>query len=136
MNLKPKTYNLKPNKGFIALITVLIIFAIALLIGLSLALLSISEAFMGLKKTQSSQAYYLANLCAEQALIRLKEDINYPGGEIIEAVGGSCQIFPIEGNWTVKISSDFQNQTKKIKIVVDQVNPEMAISSWQEVPDF
>ena len=126
----------KNQSGFIALITVLIIFAIALLIGLSVRLLSISEAQMGLKKSQSSQAYFLANLCAEQALMKLKENINYPGNETIEIGGGGCQILPIEGNWTIKTTANFQNQIKKIKIVVSQVNPQMLISSWQEVSEF
>jgi hypothetical protein len=134
--LNTKNYKLKTNNGFIALVTVLIIFAIALLIGLSVSLLSISEAQMGLKKSQSSQSTYLANLCAEDALMKLKEDINYSGNETIEIGGGSCQILPIEGNWTIKTIANFENQVKKIKIIVSQVNPQMLISSWQEVADF
>ena len=137
INLQSTIYNLQSNnRGFIALITVLIILAVAFIIGLSNSLLNISEVNMGLKKTQSSQAYYLANLCAEHALIKLKEDINYSGNEIIEIEGGNCQILPIEGNWTVKVISNFQNQVKKIKIVVAQINPQMIISSWQEVAEF
>ena len=135
-NYNFKKMETETSSGFIALITVLIIFAIALLVGLSASLLSIGEATMGLKKFQSSQAYFLANLCAEQALMKLKEDINYPGNETIEIGGGSCQILPIEGNWLVKTSGNFQNQIKKMKIIVSQVNPEMIIESWQEVADF
>ena len=134
--LNTKNYKLKTNNGFIALVTVLIIFAIVLLVGLSIGLLSINEAQMGLRKSQSSQAYYLANLCAEDALMKLKEDINYSGNETIEIEGGSCQILPIEGKWTIKTISNFQNQVKKIKIIISQVNPKMIISSWQEVADF
>jgi hypothetical protein len=134
--LNTKNYKLKTNNGFIALVTVLIIFAIVLLVGLSISLLSINEAQMGLRKSQSSQAYFLANLCAEDALMKLKEDINYSGNETIEIEGGSCQILPIEGKWTIKTISNFQNQVKKIKIMVSQVNPKMIISSWQEVADF
>jgi len=134
--LNTKNYKLKTNNGFIALVTVLIIFAIVLLVGLSIGLLSINEAQMGLKKSQSSQAYYLANLCVEDALMKLKENINYSGNETIETESGSCQILPIEGKWTIKTISNFQNQVKKIKIIISQVNPKMIISSWQEVADF
>ena len=134
--LDTKNYKLKTNNGFIALVTVLIIFAIVLLVGLSISLLSINEAQMGLRKSLSSQAYYLANLCAEDALMKLKEDINYSGNETIGIGGGSCQILPIEGNWTIKTISNFQNQVKKIKIIVSQANPQMLISSWQEVSEF
>ena len=64
-------------RGFIALITVFIIISIALLVSLGFGFLSIGEIDMGFKKTQSSQAYFLANLCAEQALMGLKDNINY-----------------------------------------------------------
>lgn len=132
-----KNYKLKSNnKGFIALITVLIILGVALFIGLGISQLSISEAQMGLQKSQSSQAFYLANLCAEHALMELKEDIGYAGETIPNIENGSCQILPIEGNWTVKISANFSNQIKKLKIVVSQINPEMVIDSWQEVAEF
>jgi hypothetical protein len=131
-----RPFFVKNNSGFIALVTILIIFAIALLIGVNLNLLAISEAKMGLKQIQSSQAYYLANLCAEEALMKLKENINYSGNETITIENGECQILPIEGNWTIKVLSQFRNQIKKVKIVVEQVNPEIEISSWEQVPDF
>lgn len=123
-------------KGFIALITVLIILGVILLIGLGISQLSISEAQMGLQKSQSSQAFYLANLCAEDALMKLKNDSNYLGNETIIAENGSCQILPIEGNWTVKVSGTVSNQIKKMEIIISQVNPEIIIESWQEVAGF
>lgn len=123
-------------RGFIALITVLIILGVVLLVGLGISQLSISEAQMSLQKSQSSQAFYLANLCAEDALMKLKNDSNYLGNETITIGEESCQILPIEGQWTVKVSANFQSQIKKMKIVISQVNPAMVIDSWQEVPDF
>jgi len=126
----------KSENGFVALLTIFIILTIALLLGLSFGLLAISETNMSLEKTQSSQADFLANLCAEQALMELKENINYQGNETIEAEGGNCQILPVEGNWVIEVIANFQNQIKKTKITVTQVNPKMVISSWQEVADF
>ncbi|MCH8741571.1 hypothetical protein IH779_01595 [Patescibacteria group bacterium] len=122
-------------KGFIALITILIILGVVLLIGLGISQFSISEAQMSLQKSQSSQAFYLANLCAEDALMKLKGDISYSGETIPNIENGSCTIL-VDGNWTVKVSANFQNQIKKIKIVVSQINPEMIIDSWQEVSEF
>ena len=68
--------------------------------------------------------------------MKLKENIDYSGGETIEIGGGNCQILPIEGNWTIKTIANFQNQIKKIKIIISKVNPQMVISSWQEVSEF
>ncbi len=135
--LKSKTSNLKPkNEGFIALITVLIISAIGLMIGVGLGLGSIGEMKMGLQKSQSSEAYYLANLCVEEALMTLKEGGTYTEKVTIDMENGSCTIFPIEGNWTVKVLGTASNQVKKMKIVISQIFSEMVIDSWQEVADF
>lgn len=123
-------------KGFVALTTVLIILAISLIFGLGISLLSISEMTMGLEKNFSSRAYYLANLCAEEALMKLKENSNYSGNETIAVDNGSCQILPVEGNWQVKTVGNSQKQIKKMKIVISQINPQMIIQSWQEVADF
>ena len=125
-------------RGFIALITIFIILAIALVLGLSFGLLAISESTMSLDQFKSSQAYFLANLCAEHALMELKEDIIYIGNESppVGVEGGGCQILPIEGQWIIKTQGNFQNEVKKMRISVSQVNPKMIISSWQEVADF
>lgn len=123
-------------RGFIALITILIILGVALLIGLGISQLSLNEAQMGLQKSQSSQAYYLTNLCAEDALMTIKEGGTYTVPTTINQGNGSCTILPIEDNWIIKISGNFQNQIRKIKIVVSQINPKMIIQSWQELADF
>lgn len=132
-----KSYKkLKTNKGLVALITVLIISAVALSIGVSISLLSIGQAKMSLQQTQSSQSAFLANLCAEEALMKLKEDSNYLGNEIINSGNSSCQILPLEGNWLIKVLADYSNQVRKVRIVVNQIDPEIIITSWQEVADF
>jgi type II secretory pathway component PulK len=125
------------NKGFIALLTILIVLGVVLLIGLGISQLSISEAQMALQKYQSSQAYYLASLCSERALMVLKEDINYTG-ENVNIENGNCTI-STSGNLPAEIvgvKATFQNQTKKIKIVISQINPKMIIQSWQEVAEL
>lgn len=128
--------NFMASKGFVGLTIVLIVLAVASLVGLSIGLLGLGEAKMGLQKSQSSQAYFLANLCAEEALMKLKENINYPGNETINIGDDRCFILPIEGSWIVKTSANFAGQVKKNKIIISQINPRMTIVSWQEVSDF
>ena len=127
---------IKNQKGLIALITVLIVLAVTLVIGIGLGLRSVTEMKIGLQRSQSSQAYYLANLCSEHALMKLKEDSNYTGNEATSTENGSCAILPIEGTWIIKVSATSSDQVKKMKIVVNQINPKMIIDSWQEVADF
>ena len=122
------------QKGFIALITVLIILGIILMTALSISFLSVEEANMSFQKRQSSRAYYLANLCAEEALMKLKETNGNPFVESKSVENGRCEISAVGP--TVNIKADFQNQIRKIKIVVSQINPRMIINSWQEVAEF
>lgn len=127
----------KKDQGFIALLTILIVLGVVLLIGLSISQLSISEAQMALQKYQSSQAYYLTILCSERALMALKEDINYTG-ENVNIENGSC-VISTSGNLPAEImgvKATFQNQIKKIRIVISQINPKMIIQSWQEVAEL
>ena len=127
------------GRGFVAITTILIILVVILLVGLGVSTLGISEMKMALQKTQSSQSYFLANLCAENALLELKRDEDYAGDATTTIENGNCQILPIErtgGEWTIKAVGIFHNQTKKLKIIVSQVNPSITISSWEEAYSF
>lgn len=128
------------SNGYIALVSILIICAIILLIAISTNLLAISESDMGLQKDQASQTYYLASLCAEDALMKLKNHLNYSGDEAIIINNGSCYIYPTEGSGNqdriIKTTGTIYGHTRKIKIEIDRVNPDVQINSWQEVADF
>lgn len=132
--------NQKSQKGYIALILVLIISGVTLLVAISANLLGISESDMGLQKSQSSQSFYLAVLCAEDALMKLKDDLKYPGNETLSINDGICDILSVEGSGnqdrTIKTTGTYFKQTRKIKITINKVNPKTSINSWQEVVDF
>jgi len=127
----------KNSRGFIALTAVLIILAIVLAVSISLSFRGINETQMSLQKNQSSQSYYLASLCAEKALMDLKQTNGAYGGTggWVDIENGRCNVL-VEGSWVLKVSAVFANQTQKIKIAVDQINPKMIINSWQEVSEF
>jgi len=132
--------NENKKNGYIALVSLLIISSITLFIAVNANLFGISESRMALDRANSSKAFYLANLCAEEALIKLKDDSNYSGNETINTSRGNCEILLIEGsgetNRTVKTTGNFDNKTRKIKIEISRINPLMEISSWEEVIDF
>lgn len=130
----------KNQRGYIALISVIIISALIVFIGSSANLLSISESDMGLKESQSWEAFYLATACAEEGLMKLKENLKYKGNESLIFDNGTCTILNIGGggnkNRIVNVSGSAYNIVRKIKIEIVQVNLDMQISSWQEVTDF
>ena len=128
------------QKGYIALISVLIVMALVVLIASSANLASISESDMGLKEQQSWEAFYLGTACAEHALMSLKEDLNYSGSETLTFANGECTIENIEGTGNqdrvVKVSGSAHGFTRRIKIEINTVIPETDIESWKEVVGF
>lgn len=125
----------KKPSGFIALITIFLISATGLVIGLEMIFLGTGATQISLSKFQSSQAGFLADLCGEEALMKLKENPEYLGDEIIELEGGTCQILPVEQN-VIKVQGHFQDHTKKIKIELLELAPKLLVKSWKEVGDF
>ena len=121
-------------RGFIAITTILIILGVGLVVGLGISFLAAEDLAMSSETIQSGLAEYLANICAEEALMKLKENSGYSGNETLTIEDGICQILPISGNWTIETVGNFQNRIKKIRIVVSQISPEMQISSWQFIP--
>lgn len=132
--------NMLNKTAYIALNTILIVSAIILLISIGANLAGISESNMGLIKYQSSQSYYLAQACAEYTLKELSDGAGYAGNETLNIDGGSCYIYPPEGtgnqNRIVKVSGTLDNLTRKLKINISRINPEMEIISWEEVTSF
>ena len=128
------------NRGYIALITVLIVTAVTLMIAISVNLKSMGESKMSLAKNQSSKSFYLATACAEDALMKLKDNLDYGGNEILTFTYGTCAILPIEGTGNqdrlIKAIGYVSDYTRRIKIEISRVNPNMEISSWQEVVEF
>jgi len=129
---------MRKQSGTIALISLLIIGAVTLAIGLSVNLLGLEEMKMGFRSNKSSESFYVAESCLEEALMRLKRESNYTGGSL--AIGNkSCSIV-IEANndqRIITVSGDVNNMFRKIKAVVniiaDGVTYGLEIVSWQEI---
>jgi len=132
--------NKEYQKGYIALTSFLIISGVVLLVAVTSNLLGISESDMSVKSSNADKAFYLANLCAEEALMSLKEDDSYTGNISINEGEGFCQILPVEGignnNRVVKTFGTVYNQVRRVKIEITQINPQMIINSWEEVTNF
>lgn len=128
------------NRGFIALISILITGTLLLAIAIGVSLRSIGQTQVSLGEQESHRALALANLCAETALMKLESVLDYPGNETIIIDGESCEILTVAGggnfNRTVKTQSTVAGYTRKITVEVPQISPDMQISSWKEVADF
>lgn len=129
------------QSGFIALISILIIGAVILTISIGLSLRSIGETNMALNEELSNRAAALSNACAEDALLKLKTNLSYAGGETIAVQSGlDCQILAVLGsgntNRAIQTQSTVSGYTAKSQVIVSQVRPVTIISSWEKVSDF
>jgi hypothetical protein len=127
--------SLKKN-GYVALISLLIIGVIVLVATLSLTFISLGQRTGMISRNRTLSNYYLANACANQALVKLQKDPAYSGAETINLDGQTCQILAISGsgntNRTIIASAQTVNQQKKIKIIVAQLRPVTIINFWGE----
>lgn len=78
------------QRGLTALVTLVIISFVALLVALSVNLISISEMQMGFEKSRSAKAFWAAEACLDEALIRLKRNPSYSGGSLVIDSATTC----------------------------------------------
>lgn len=128
------------QQGFTTLLAVMIISAIMITISIGVPLRSLDELKMSYGEQESARALNMANLCAEQALMKLLAVLNYAGSETVTVGSYSCDILAISGsgntNRTIQAQSTVSGYTAKVEVNVSQLSPIMEISSWEVVSDF
>jgi len=126
--------------GFIALTSVIIIGAVAILIIVGIFSISRRDMERGLSREFSEKAFSLASLCAEEALYALKENSDYLGNETFFIGNDFCDILLVEGDWetgkTIKTRGVMSDYKRRIKIDISTTTPEIIITDWQEVVEF
>ena len=143
------TEHLSTKRGFIALISVLIITAVSIIIGTTVVLKSISHASMSASELYSAQAWASANGCVEYVLGQYSVSTStwdfstttgYKGNETRNIGGIPCYIAAITATGTgynlIKASSTVSSYVRKLQVIVATDTPQSVISSWQEVGDF
>ncbi|OGC44526.1 hypothetical protein A2V54_02015 [candidate division WWE3 bacterium RBG_19FT_COMBO_53_11] len=130
--------NWKKN-GYVMLVSVLVIGAIGVAVGVSLILLGLSASRTSFSLEQSNQTKALANACAEKALQQIKDLPSFSGTNNLALGQGNCTYTVIAGsgeNRTIEASGNVDTIIRRVKITIDQINPTINIISWQEVSEF
>lgn len=120
------------NNGYIAISSVLVICAVIIIIGTTVALSSISEGQMSLAGIRSRQALDILEGCADEALLYINE--NNTITPTIDTPQGTCTLMvnSITGvNWSITLSTTVSGYTKTMDITVIR-NSTMTITSWEE----
>lgn len=135
-----KNTNYRNNKGFVTLVAVLVIGVVGLTVAVALLLLGLGFSRTSYDLKQSGDARSFADACADEALNRLRLDINYGGGETISFEGGDCDILPIIDSGTetptIQVEGRAGNMHRRIEIELLQVQPRIVTGSWREIAEF
>ncbi|MFH0818794.1 MAG: pilus assembly PilX N-terminal domain-containing protein [Patescibacteria group bacterium] len=134
---------IKNQKGYVALISVLMILAVCVIIGITVSLNAVNEMQMGLSGVESQQAFITADACTEEGLIRLKRKQTPPtsmtfsqGSCTIQAVaddGGECNL---EGDACfLQVTGNVGDYYSLIEVELN-TGDDLSVSSWEQVGDF
>jgi len=132
-------YNSATNKGYMTLLTVIIASAIATSITIFILTTGTNSSRSAFVIEQSTQAQALANACAEDALQEISDSTPFEGSGALSLGQGACSytVTKLTGqNRTIDATGTIGSIVRKVQISIDNINPSINITSWQEVADF
>ncbi|MFZ2190426.1 MAG: hypothetical protein WA057_01240 [Candidatus Magasanikiibacteriota bacterium] len=121
------------KRGMVALFTVIIVSAAALLMAFSASMLGLGEMDMGYTSQKGQESMAFVNGCAEESLRQLQLNTNWQGGTL-NLNEGLC-IIEVVGNGdsrVITVSGTVDNFTKKLKILANVNNEMVSTTLWQE----
>jgi len=128
------------QQGAVLLITVIMLGAMLLIMGLSAAHIGQTEIIIAGQMDRGQHALTRAVTCVEEALYRLKRDSSYPGGSIdVGDVVCSVTITGTGDSRTITSAASSDIYTKTIRVEASSLknndaNAEVwSIDSWQQV---
>jgi hypothetical protein len=125
--------------GYVTLLSVLVLGAISSAVTITLLVLGIQSSQTSSSGLHSLQAHALAEACTEEALQEIRDSTLYTGSGSLSNAAGSCQYdVSSEGveRRRIQASSTVQTVTKKVEVTLDQINPEINVTSWKTVRNF
>ncbi len=127
------------NKGYVALISVLIIGAIGAAVATSIVLLGLGSSLTGFGFERSIQARGLADACIEEALQQIRNSTPFTGSGSLTFGQGTCDYtVTSQGgqNRTITAIGAVAGTVRKAEVVINQINPDINVVYWQEVVDL
>ena len=118
------------KKGYVTLISTLIVGTVGLAIAISLLLLGLSSSRTSLVLQQADQAKALVNACAEDALELVSQSTSYSGSGSQTISGNTCTytVTKSGNNTSVSASGTVGTIVRKVSFTSDASG-----TSWQEI---
>ena len=126
------------QEGYVALLAVLIVGAVALTISLSLLTSGTDSQRTALALQRSVQARGLADACAEEALQQIYNSASFTGTNPLTMGQGSCSYTVTNSggsNRVIDSAGTVSGVVRKVKVYVTITASSLSVTSWQEVAD-
>lgn len=126
------------KKGYIALLSVMLISAIGITIMIALIATGVNASKTDFSLQQSGGARAMASSCAEEALQKILETSTTSAVGNLIIASGTCSYLITSSSSIVTINATgfLGTVTSKIKVVIATTSPAIILSSWEEVADF
>jgi hypothetical protein len=137
--MKYVTLYKKSQKGYIALISVLLISSIGIALMVAVIASGISATKTDYSLQQSGSARSIASSCAEEALEKIIETGTTSSNSSLVIGSGTCLYLITSKNGqniTINATGTLGTVFSKIKVVISTTSPSILLSSWEEVADF
>lgn len=126
------------KKGYVTLLSVLVVGAVGLAISVSLILLGNGASRTSFANEQSNQAKALANACMETGLQQVRDADGYAGSGNLTVGQGTCSYTVTNTGGTtrtISASGTVGTIVRKVTVLVTSLHPLVTLTSWQEVAD-
>ena len=136
---QPACVNKNHPLGYAIFYSVIILSAIAVVTILTLANLSIKSIRSSGDLVSSHQARSITDACLEEALQQIRDSNSFSGSGSLNLGAEICyyNVLDFGGNIRqIAASSTVRGAVRKAIAETSQLNPQIQLSSWQEVADF
>ena len=124
------------QKGYIALITVLIIMSVVMTTAITVTLLSIGEAQSGFALFKGEDTLTFVEGCTEDYILKIRsQGAGFAAGNITRPEG-TCTIVVNSGNpnWDITVSTNATTYKRSIRAVFNRPSSgSITITSWKEI---
>lgn len=123
------------QKGYIALITVLIVMSVVITTTSTVAFLAIGEAQSGFSIFKGDETLTFVEGCAEDYLLKIRSlGASFVAGNITRPEG-TCTIIVTSGNpnWDITVSTNATAYKRSIRVVFTRNATGIALTSWKEI---
>jgi len=127
------------NRGFGALIAVLVLGAIVTSVAAYMILIGIDISRTGVALEASAKAKALSAACVEEGIEKIRESIVFAGSGSLIIGDGSCSYTVTNTggtNRTITSTGTVGDLVRKSKATINGINPTINVASWQELADF